>query len=240
VSGSVQVARAALRNRALRATLVAFLSSASPNGRAGWRSSCTASTAAARLGRSERGDPAWCRRPCSRRSPRAWPTASIGRGSCWPLSRRRRRNGARGICDGARMAVPGRGDPVGAGPVRGHADPADAGFPPAAACDHAGRADSRQRHRLVRHGQLDPRGAGTGRVGDGGLGPERHTHRGRSAPRGRRAHDRVRSSSPTEGAGPSEPADLLEGFRQVARKPGAALVLLLLGLQAITWGARSS
>ena len=40
-----------------------------------------------------------------------------------------------------------------------------------------------------------------------------------------------------EGAGPSEPVDLLGGFRQVARNPGAGLVLLLLGLQAITWGA---
>ena len=39
------------------------------------------------------------------------------------------------------------------------------------------------------------------------------------------------------GAGPSEPVDLLGGFRQVARNPGAGLVLLLLGLQAITWGA---
>ena len=40
-----------------------------------------------------------------------------------------------------------------------------------------------------------------------------------------------------EGAGPAEPVELLGGFRQVARNPGAALVLLLLGLQAITWGA---
>ena len=40
-----------------------------------------------------------------------------------------------------------------------------------------------------------------------------------------------------EDAGPSEPVDLLGGFRQVARNPGAGLVLLLLGLQAITWGA---
>jgi MFS family permease len=37
--------------------------------------------------------------------------------------------------------------------------------------------------------------------------------------------------------GPGEPFDLLGGFRQVARNPGAGLVLLLLGLQAITWGA---
>jgi MFS family permease len=37
--------------------------------------------------------------------------------------------------------------------------------------------------------------------------------------------------------GPGEPVDLLGGFRQVARNPGAGLVLLLLGLQAITWGA---
>jgi MFS family permease len=40
-----------------------------------------------------------------------------------------------------------------------------------------------------------------------------------------------------EAAGPGEPVDLLGGFRQVARNPGAGFVLLLLGLQAITWGA---
>ena len=40
-----------------------------------------------------------------------------------------------------------------------------------------------------------------------------------------------------EAAAPGEPVDLLGGFRQVARNPGGGLVLLLLGLQAITWGA---
>src|SRR5262245_47621163 len=36
---------------------------------------------------------------------------------------------------------------------------------------------------------------------------------------------------------PSQPVDLFGGFREIARNPGAGLVLILLGLQAITWGA---
>ena len=41
----------------------------------------------------------------------------------------------------------------------------------------------------------------------------------------------------SEGVERSEPVDLLGGFRQVARNQGALLLLLLLGLQAIAWGA---
>jgi MFS family permease len=43
-----------------------------------------------------------------------------------------------------------------------------------------------------------------------------------------------RSARPT---GPPEPVDVLGGFRELTRNRGALLILSLLGLQAITWGA---
>lgn len=46
----------------------------------------------------------------------------------------------------------------------------------------------------------------------------------------------VDRGSPTP-TGPTEPVDLFGGFRQLARERGATLILLLLGLQAIAWGA---
>ena len=110
------------------------------------------------------------------------------------LPRRRARNGGGWDRDRPRGSVPGRRDPVGAGPVRRHADPSHAGIAPAAAGEHAGGADGRQRDRVVHHGRLHPGGADVGRSAHGRLRPEHDPDRGGRAPRRRRADDRVRLS----------------------------------------------